>query len=74
MWVTIQLGDTPKETCKYVAHGPWKNIKGVGRQCCTKCGLIRLKNSLTRWCIDKGCDHDLHPNFKQQCKTERMSK
>ena len=31
---------------------------------CSKCGLLRLKNGLTEWSVEKGCKADLHPAFK----------
>ena len=68
MWVTVNLGETPKEKYKYKPHGPWKDLKGSGRQYCDKCGLMNLKNKFTRWCIDKGCLNDIHPSYQQKRK------
>lgn len=31
---------------------------------CSRCGLVRLKNPLTEWCVKKGCYYDEHPSFK----------
>lgn len=37
-------------------------------QICCKCGLIRLKNKFTAWCIRNGCDHEDHPSYEQMRK------
>lgn len=31
--------------------------------CCRYCGLLRLQNRLTEWCIRKGCDYEEHPEY-----------
>ena len=30
---------------------------------CTGCGLIRLRNALTDWCVRQGCNHADHPGY-----------
>ena len=30
---------------------------------CTSCGLVRLHNPLTDWCVRNGCNHDEHPAY-----------
>lgn len=35
---------------------------------CSRCGLVRLKNQLTEWCVVKGCLFDLHPAYKPTVK------
>ncbi len=32
---------------------------------CAKCGLIRLRNQLTDWSIDKGCNFSDHGQFRK---------
>jgi len=32
------------------------------------CGLIALRNELTRWCIRHGCDYDEHPGYAMAVK------
>jgi len=49
-----------KESYKFEPHNP-KKIKSISWQVCSKCGLVYLNNSLTRWAIDKGCNNDDHP-------------
>lgn len=48
---------------KYVGHH-FVPLKGVGKNYCTNCGLMALNNDITRWCIDKGCFHDVHSGYK----------
>lgn len=55
-----------KESYKYVAHSFNRTI--VGKQYCSKCGLMALNNSFTRWAIDKGCMNYLHPSYRNQWK------
>lgn len=31
---------------------------------CSGCGLIRTRNPLTEWCIDKGCNYREHPGYR----------
>lgn len=33
--------------------------------CCTKCGLLRLRNSLTDEAVRLGCNYSDHPNWKR---------
>lgn len=35
---------------------------------CASCGLLALKNSLSRWCVEKGCDYAEHPEYQRQVK------
>lgn len=44
----------------------WIKIKGIGRDCCNKCGLLLLRNKFTEWCVRMGCDHTDHPQYKYQ--------
>lgn len=39
---------------------------------CQYCGLIFLKNDITRWSIKMGCDHKNHPQFEK--KLEQYTK
>ena len=39
--------------------------KIVSRAVCVNCGLLRLRNRLTDWCVAKGCDYDEHPGFRE---------
>lgn len=61
-----------RELYKMVAHS-WVAMNGTGKQKCSRCGLVRLRNPLTDWCIAKGCYHEDHPQYKaktkQLCKT-----
>lgn len=52
----------------YVGHS-WVPIKGVGKMVCKSCGLVALRNPLTDWCVDKGCNYDVHSSYKHKVKT-----
>ncbi len=43
--------------------------KIIGRDVCRFCGLARLHNLLTDWCVAKGCDFRDHPGFPAACRT-----
>lgn len=43
--------------------------KLVGRAVCVKCGLLRLKNLLTEWCVAKGCYFDESPGYRDALRT-----
>jgi ribosomal protein L32 len=43
--------------------------KIVGRAVCSNCGLMRLRNALTDWCVAKGCDFREHPGFAAALRT-----
>lgn len=51
-----------KETYQMKGHSFNKNVSG--KSYCSNCGLIALNNDFTRWCIDKGCYADLHPQYE----------
>ncbi len=35
----------------------------TARMICARCGLLRLRNALTDWCVSKGCNFRDHPGF-----------
>ena len=51
----------------------WKSDRPVakltGRAICTGCGLLRLKNLLTEWCVMRGCDYQDHPQYDLMRRT-----
>lgn len=53
--------DQQKE--KYEMKGHTFNKMVSSKPVCSNCGLIGLNNDFTRWCIDKGCYADLHPQY-----------
>ena len=55
-----------KESYKYIPHSFTKRI--VGKQVCSRCGLIALNNKITQWAIDKGCNHSDHPSYRNKLK------
>jgi hypothetical protein len=52
-----------KEPYKMVGH-TWKPLKHVGKSYCTRCGIVALNNEFTQWCIDRGCNHEDHPQYE----------
>ncbi len=61
------LGKKDSRTYKYVGHS-FTPLKGVGKQYCTNCGLLSLNNGISRWCVDKGCNYDVHSSYKSKIK------
>jgi len=35
---------------------------------CVRCGLMRLSNRITDWCVKHGCNHDDHPDYLNKLK------
>jgi len=66
-WVPVDIKD---EVIKYSfePHRPKKLSKGLPWLYCPKCGLLFLKNSITKWCIRMGCDHEYHYQYKMMLK------
>jgi hypothetical protein len=59
-----------KEPYKYEAHS-WEYLKVIGRNICSNCGLVRLKNEFTEWCVKMGCNNSDHPGYKAQRNMKR---
>lgn len=55
-----------KEKYTYEPHSFNRKIKHWNY--CGHCGLVALKNSLTEWCIAKGCNFSYHPSYKHKLK------
>jgi hypothetical protein len=64
----ILKGGNQREVYKYVGHS-FKPLKGVGKQYCTRCGLLALNTPITQWCVDKGCNYEDHKQYKSKLKT-----
>jgi hypothetical protein len=47
----------------------WVTVKQLPRPMCGGCGLVRLRNLLTDWCVSHGCDHDDHPGYRDAVRT-----
>ncbi len=56
---------------KFEAHSFIK-LKNAPWLYCKYCGLLRLNNSLTRWCVRMGCNNEYHNNYKQM--VQKLSK
>ena len=55
------------EPYKFKAHAP-KKVKFMPWSVCWGCGLVFLHNSLTSWCVTKGCNYQDHPEYAKQVK------
>ena len=55
------------EPYKFEAHNPVRK-KGIQHLVCCRCGLVYLKNPLTKWCIKTGCNNEYHPQYKKKLK------
>lgn len=51
-----------KETYQMKGHSFSKLVSS--KPVCISCGLIALNNDFSKWCIDKGCYADLHPQYE----------
>jgi len=54
----------------------WHSIKGIPWPVCKRCGLVRLKNEFTEWCIRHGCNNAEAPGYRSARKalTRRREK
>lgn len=44
----------------------WFNPKNVFyKPVCSGCGLMRLNNKITHWCVKQGCYYDEHPHYNK---------
>ena len=66
-WVPADIKD---EVIKYSfePHQSRRLSKQLPFLYCPKCGLLFLKNPITRWCIKMGCDHEYHKQYKFMLK------
>jgi len=47
----------------------WYNYKNIFyKPVCSRCGLMRLNNPITHWCVRKGCNYDEHPDYEKTLK------
>jgi len=46
----------------------WHKYKTIAYPVCLGCGLVRLRNPLTDWCVSKGCDYDDLPEYPKMLK------
>ena len=64
-WKTVSHMETEPEKYKFEGHAfiplarmPWPH--------CKRCGLVALKNDVTRKAIKLGCNYDMHSSFKKR--------
>lgn len=61
----VSLLSAPKEKVAYkVKQHSFTPLKNTGKQFCKSCGIVAGNSPLARWCIDKGCHYEDHPQFK----------
>jgi len=46
-------------------HNFVKLYRSIPWLVCSKCGLVRLRNPFTDWCVRNGCDADERPDYKK---------
>lgn len=61
------LDSKEQRSYKMVGH-QFVPLKGAGKPYCKSCGLVALRNKATEWCIDKGCNFDVHKGYKEAMK------
>ncbi len=47
----------------------FRPVKGLSWPVCSCCGLVRLRNPLTDWCVRNGCNHEDHPGYRNAVAT-----
>jgi hypothetical protein len=67
MWLPADIKDI-KEVYKFEAHNPRRLTKRYTYPVCRFCGLVFLKNKITKWSIKMGCMNELHRDYKRQFK------
>jgi len=61
-WVPAEIEDE-EITYSFEPHKPKKLSKRLPWMYCGHCGLLYLKNPITKWCIKMGCNHSYHNQF-----------
>ena len=65
-WIPAEIEDV-EITYSFEPHKTRK-LKGSPWLYCTYCGLLYLKNPLTKWCIKMGCNNSYHKQYKYMLK------
>jgi hypothetical protein len=66
-WVPAEIEDE-EITYSFEAHKPRKLSKSLPWLYCAYCGLLYLRNPITKWCIKMGCNHSYHTQFNYMLK------
>jgi hypothetical protein len=61
-WVPAEIEDV-ELTYSFEPHKV-KKLKGSPWLYCSYCGLLYLRNPITKWCIKMGCNNSYHKQFK----------
>lgn len=73
-WVTIKLSDIierPEDKVySFEPHKP-QPLKGLPWPYCVHCGLLYLRNDVTKLCIKLGCKNSLHPSIRNYWKCQK---
>lgn len=69
-WERVKWSARPPARPKWTFEGhAWKADRPVAkltsRAICIHCGLLRLRNLLTDWCVRQGCNYEDHPGYTQ---------
>ena len=66
-WIQAEIEDE-EIVYSFEPHKPRKLSKTITWLYCGHCGLLYLKNPITRWSIKMGCNHTYHKQFKFMLK------
>ncbi len=47
-------------------------LAGISKPICSKCGLVRLNNPFTLWCVQHGCDYETARGYNEQRKNAML--
>lgn len=53
---------------KKITNHRWTPLKGQAWSYCVSCGLLRLKNDFTEWCVKEGCEYSEHVDYAKKRK------
>lgn len=65
--VDALFSKSEKQAYKIGGH-TFVNLKGAGKQVCTGCGLVALRNKPTDCCVTKGCNYKDHSSYSSVVK------
>jgi hypothetical protein len=58
-----------KDPYKFEGHsfGPIR-LKNYPWHICRNCGLVKLRNKLTQWCVKMGCNNEDHLQYSNELR------
>jgi hypothetical protein len=52
----------------------FRQVKRLQWPICANCGLVKLKNDFSDFCVKYGCNHSDHPGYKSAMRVPSASK